>query len=143
MIWKFFEQLIYRQDLSLNFQNMVYSKTFSERAHNKALQEGGRSTPARVLPESLEHLLLLNSSDHMKAVAADHSFLTLHARSDGQIQLETRTMEAGFFSEGTSFLSDAAYLEAIADMDVDASQMRVSAALGCSSPGTACPTSSG
>ena len=68
-VWDYFEQLAYRQELSLKFQKMVYSKNFSDRAHNRALQDAGRKVPpVRVIPESVEHLLLLSAADHMKAV---------------------------------------------------------------------------
>ena len=95
---------------------MVYSKNFSERAHNRALQDAGRKVPpVRVIPESVEHLLLLSAADHMKAVGGDYTFLTFPARSDGQLQLETRTIESHVFSEHPTFLRDMVELEAIAD----------------------------
>ena len=94
VVWDFLERVFYRQELSLKYQKLTFSHSFATAANEKAKKEGMvRSKAPRKNPTSLEHLLLLNSTDHFKAVASSHRMISMPVRADGDLQIETRTVE--------------------------------------------------
>ena len=42
LVWVWLEKIVYRQELSLKYQNMTFAKKFNDREHKKAMAEGGR-----------------------------------------------------------------------------------------------------
>ena len=87
------QSIVYRTNISIKYERHTVAKRISEpRDKANAAKLTAKVVVAQTIPTSVEHLLLQNSGEHLRAVASTYAMLTMPERTDGEVRLVTQAI---------------------------------------------------
>ena len=92
-VWALFEQIIYRQELSVKHESFPAANKLADRDDERRKMIAHRRPARSEIPTSVERVLLMNASEHLKTRGSDFGMLTMLRRRDSDIRLEAQSLE--------------------------------------------------